>query len=106
MLFNLNLRKNLKAQCPSCGAIASGGTSVHTGDIITGGKLETRCRRQDPDGLGMIDAETTVDASIIEEMDHFNEQVQLNRKEHPFFADSGVNDTFFFNMLPWLTPRL
>ena len=79
--------------------------SVITGDIITGGKLETRCRRRDPDGFGLTDTEMEMDMK--EEMDQLSEvrvhlgQVQLDGKDQASFADSRVSVT-----CPWLYPLI
>lgn len=65
MLFNLNFRRSLGDRCRTCGMNVLRGTSVYTGDIITGGKLETRPRR-DSDGLETADTETDIEINTTE----------------------------------------
>ena len=84
-----------------------GGTSVHTGDIITGGKLETRPRR-DSDGLEMARTNTETSEGTgrlggVYVRRGGGGQVRFEEMERAPFADSVVSFTFVCHYCSLLT---
>ena len=106
MLFNLNLRRSLGDRCRACGVKVLEGTSVYTGDIITGGKLETRPRR-DSDDLETADTETDIDSNTTGGTDqpcgihvHLAKEIQFGEKESAPSTDSRVSGACLFSYPP------